>query len=61
VLLAHREEEVIVGDGYDKPVLERVELNSGLTFGDWDGTRLTAIQIPASGRRAQFVSSQALR
>jgi len=50
-----------VGDGYDKPVLERVELNSGLTFGDWDGTRLTAIQIPASGRRAQFVSSQALR
>jgi hypothetical protein len=40
VLLAHREEEVILGDGYDKPVLERVELNSGLTFGPWDGTGL---------------------
>jgi hypothetical protein len=40
VLLAHREEEVVLGDGYDKPVLERVELNSGLTFGSWDGTGL---------------------
>jgi hypothetical protein len=40
VLLAHREEEVIVGDGYDNPVLERVELNSGLMLGPWDGTGL---------------------
>lgn len=40
VLLAHREEEVIVGDGYDKPILGRVQLDSGLMFGSWDGAGL---------------------
>jgi hypothetical protein len=35
VVLGHIETEVIVGDGYDRPVQRRVLLWSGLISGDW--------------------------